>query len=72
VLDVEGVSKDLGKTAGKDAAAGKPTYPSLYGLERSRQMAADCLARAEATLTETGLADARLLEIGRWIVTRSF
>ncbi len=72
MLDVEGVSKDLGKTAGKDAAAGKPTYPSLYGLERSRQMAADCLARAEATLTESGLADARLLEIGRWIVTRSF
>lgn len=71
VLDVEGASTELGKTAGKDAAAGKPTYPSLYGLERSRHMAADCLARAEATLTEAGLLDSRLLEIGRWIVTRS-
>jgi geranylgeranyl diphosphate synthase type II len=70
VLDVEGASKELGKTAGKDAAAGKPTYPSLYGLERSRHMAADCLARAEATLNEAGLLDSRLLEIGRWIVTR--
>ncbi len=71
VLDVEGASKDLGKTAGKDAAAGKPTYPSLYGLERSRQMASECLARAEATLGAAGLADSRLLEIGRWIVERS-
>jgi geranylgeranyl pyrophosphate synthase len=70
VLDVEGASKELGKTAGKDAAAGKPTYPSLYGLERSRQMAAECLARAEATLTEAGLLDSRLLEIGRWIIER--
>jgi geranylgeranyl diphosphate synthase type II len=70
VLDVEGVSQALGKTAGKDAAAGKPTYPALYGLPRSREMAAECLARAEQTLAEAGLADSRLLEIGRWIVTR--
>ena len=34
VLDVEGTSADLGKTAGKDAAAGKPTYPALFGLEQ--------------------------------------
>lgn len=71
VLDVEGASKDLGKTAGKDAAAGKPTYPSLYGLEQSRRMAAECLERAEATLRGAGLADSRLLEIGKWIVERS-
>ena len=32
ILDVEGASADLGKTAGKDAAAGKPTYPALFGL----------------------------------------
>jgi geranylgeranyl diphosphate synthase, type II len=70
VLDVEGAAENLGKTAGKDAAAGKPTYPSLFGLERSRQMAAECLARADATLAEAGLADSRLLEIGKWIVTR--
>ena len=71
VLDVDGASEDLGKTAGKDAAAGKPTYPSLYGLERSREMAAQCLARAEATLNAAGLLDSRLRDIGRWIVTRS-
>ena len=39
ILDVEGASADLGKTAGKDAAAGKPTYPSLYGLDASRRLA---------------------------------
>ena len=71
ILDVEGASTDLGKTAGKDAAAGKPTYPALYGLERSRQMARECLGRAEATLLAAGLAESHLLGIGRWIVERS-
>ena len=71
ILDVEGASADLGKTAGKDAAAGKPTYPALYGVEASRRMASECLERAEEALRRASLADSRLLEIGRWIVTRS-
>jgi geranylgeranyl diphosphate synthase type II len=71
ILDVEGASADLGKTAGKDAAAGKPTYPSRYGLDRSRRLAQECLERAEAILAAGGLADSRLPEIGRWIVERS-
>jgi geranylgeranyl diphosphate synthase type II len=71
ILDVEGASAELGKTAGKDAAAGKPTYPLFYGLDVSRRMAAECLERAEAVLASAHLADARLLGIGRWIVDRS-
>jgi geranylgeranyl diphosphate synthase type II len=71
ILDVEGASADLGKTAGKDAAAGKPTYPQLYGLDASRRMARECLERAETVLAGAKLADARLLGIGRWIVERS-
>jgi geranylgeranyl diphosphate synthase type II len=71
ILDVQGEPADLGKTPGKDAAAGKPTYPALYGLSRSRAMADDCLARAESMLRAAGVADARLLGIGRWIVERS-
>jgi geranylgeranyl diphosphate synthase type II len=71
ILDVEGASKDLGKTAGKDAAAGKPTYPALYGLDTSRRMARECIERADAVLNAAGMRDARLLEIGRWIVERS-
>jgi geranylgeranyl diphosphate synthase type II len=71
ILDVEGASAELGKTAGKDAAAGKPTYPQLYGLAASRRMARECLTRAEGVLAGANLADARLLAIGRWIVERS-
>jgi geranylgeranyl pyrophosphate synthase len=72
ILDVQGASAELGKTAGKDAAAGKPTYPALYGLDRSREMARECLQRARATLEAAGLADTRLLGIGQWIVDRSY
>jgi geranylgeranyl pyrophosphate synthase len=71
ILDVEGVSTLLGKTPGKDAAAGKPTYPALYGLPAARKMATECLDRAEHSLRTAGLADSWLMEIGRWIVNRS-
>jgi len=39
ILDATQSAKKLGKTAGKDAAAGKMTFPALYGLERSRELA---------------------------------
>jgi geranylgeranyl diphosphate synthase type II len=71
ILDVEGASVHIGKTPGKDAAAGKATYPSVYGLSRARDMATDCLARAEQTLRRVNLADSRVMDIGRWIVTRA-
>jgi geranylgeranyl diphosphate synthase, type II len=71
ILDVEGAPATLGKTTGKDAAAGKPTYPALYGLGPARRMAVECVDRAEATLRAAHLADSRLMEIGRWIVDRS-
>ncbi len=70
ILDVEGASAELGKTPGKDAAAGKLTYPGLYGLETSRRMAVECLERAERSLGAASLADSRLIEIGRWVVGR--
>jgi geranylgeranyl diphosphate synthase, type II len=70
ILDVEGVSADLGKTAGKDAASGKPTYPSMYGVDASRRMASECLERAGHRLAAAGVADQHLLSIGRWIVER--
>ena len=72
ILDVEGASADLGKTAGKDAAAGKPTYPALYGLDASRRMAAECVDRALAALaTQPGLSDGHLPGIAQWVTTRS-
>jgi geranylgeranyl diphosphate synthase type II len=71
ILDVEGVAATLGKTAGKDAAAGKSTYAALYGLEASRRMATECLDRAEAALRLAAIDDDRLAAIGRWIVNRT-
>ena len=38
ILDVESTKESLGKTVGKDATAGKPTYPSMFGIEKSRRM----------------------------------
>jgi geranylgeranyl diphosphate synthase type II len=70
VLDVEAASETLGKTAGKDAAAGKPTYPSLYGVARSRQMAIECLERADSALGAVMLEHSHLAAIAHWIVTR--
>ena len=70
ILDVEGESAQIGKTPGKDAAAGKTTYPALYGIARSREMAEQCIDRADATLRAAGMLDSWLLGIGRWIVER--
>jgi geranylgeranyl pyrophosphate synthase len=69
VLDVEGSAAALGKTAGKDAAAGKPTYPALFGVDASRRMATICVARAEATLKVAGI-EGRLAELARWSLGR--
>jgi len=70
ILDVEGASADLGKTAGKDAAAGKPTYPALYGLDASRRMAHECVTRAVAALDGGGLAG-QLPAIAQWVTSRT-
>ena len=70
ILDVEGTPADIGKTPGKDAAAGKPTYPALYGLEESRRLAAECVTRAVVALDHAGLAG-HLPAIARWVVGRS-
>lgn len=50
ILDVTQSSEQLGKTAGKDTAAQKATYPAIVGLDRSRRIAGDLTARAFAAL----------------------
>jgi geranylgeranyl diphosphate synthase, type II len=70
ILDEEGSAASLGKTAGKDRAAGKPTYPALFGLDRSRELADECRRNARAALERAGLLDSRLSDIARWIVDR--
>jgi geranylgeranyl diphosphate synthase type II len=71
ILDVEGDAKDLGKTAGKDAKAGKPTYPSTYGLDESRRLAAERHEDAMAALRSVGLAESRLADIADWVIKRT-
>ena len=50
LLDVTQTSEQLGKTAGKDVAAQKATYPSIVGMEKSRKIAAELTERAFAAL----------------------
>jgi len=59
----------LGKTAGKDAAAGKPTYPARYGVTESRRLAAEAVARAQSALARANV-EGRLSDIAAWSLTR--
>jgi geranylgeranyl pyrophosphate synthase len=70
ILDVEGSAAELGKTAGKDAAGTKPTYPAIFGLERSRALAAECIARARDTLDDARLGAGWLAPIADWVLSR--
>jgi len=70
ILDVEGEAGALGKTAGKDAAGSKPTYPALFGLDRSRALATECIARGAAALEDARLTEGWLIPIADWILSR--
>ena len=70
ILDVEGEARELGKTVGKDAADAKPTYPALFGVDRSRALAAESIARAKSALEEAQLTDGWLPAIADWILNR--
>lgn len=70
ILDVEESSSALGKTAGKDLAQQKATYPAVYGLERSHQIANGLATRAIAELSPYDERAARLREIAEFLVLR--
>jgi geranylgeranyl diphosphate synthase type II len=70
ILDMTQTSEQLGKTAGKDLAAEKTTYPSLYGLEASEKKAADLINSACAQLDSFGQRGETLKEIARFLVER--
>jgi geranylgeranyl diphosphate synthase type II len=70
ILDVEESSEALGKTAGKDAAQGKITFPAVYGLAESRCMAEQECRRAHDALASFGTRAQRLHEIADLIVYR--
>ena len=70
ILDEEESAGTLGKTAGKDRAAGKPTYPAFFGLQRAKDMAMACHADARRSLERAGLLDSPLANIASWIIDR--
>ncbi len=70
ILDVEQSSEALGKTAGKDAQQQKITFPAVYGLERSREMAEQQRLNAHKAVEMFGGRAQRLREIADMIVYR--
>ena len=70
LLDARGTASSLGKTAGKDAAAGKRTYVSVYGVEESQRRAAAALGGAVEALEGFGAAGESLRALARFCVER--
>jgi geranylgeranyl diphosphate synthase, type II len=71
VLDLEQSSDALGKTAGKDQAQQKITFPAVYGLQESRMMAEAERQAAHWSLESLGTRAERLRQIADFIVLRS-
>jgi geranylgeranyl diphosphate synthase type II len=70
VLDVTRTAAELGKTAGKDVDAGKATYPSLFGLQRAREMAVERTARAVDALRAADVRSPELEALAAWVLER--
>ena len=70
ILDVSESSASLGKTAGKDQAQQKSTYPALYGLEKSRAIAAELETKALHELDFYGERAKRLRQVAQFLVAR--
>ena len=72
ILDVEADTDTLGKTAGKDATANKPTYVTILGLDVAKQHAQHLYANAINALKPFGASGHRLKELADFITQRSF
>lgn len=72
VLDAEGHTATLGKTAGKDAAQGKATYLTLMSPREARAYAGELIDTALTAVAPLGEGGRRLAEIARFVVERSF
>jgi farnesyl diphosphate synthase len=70
ILDVEGESHVIGKTAGKDAAADKPTFPSIIGMDASREHLARLTADALEAIAPFGSQGILLEELARYAAAR--
>ena len=71
ILDMTQTSEELGKTAGKDTASDKATWPAVYGIERSKQDAAALIADAFTALDPFGEAATPLKSLAQYLVDRT-
>lgn len=72
ILDVTQTSEKLGKSAGKDVAAKKATYPAVIGLVKSRAEANRLTSRADAALANLGRSADWLREIAKHLLAREY
>jgi geranylgeranyl diphosphate synthase type II len=70
ILDVTSTSEQLGKTAGKDVAAHKATYPAIFGLKASEDRAQRLVAEAIEIISSLGIKGEILEEVARLIIAR--
>ena len=70
ILDITATSEELGKTAGKDQAQQKATYPAVHGIEASRRRAQALVADAHAALAPFGERAMPLRALGTFIIER--
>lgn len=72
ILDVTQTSEKLGKSAGKDVAAQKATYPAVIGLEKSRAEAKRLTSRAHAALAPFGARAHMLRALASYLLEREY
>ena len=72
ILDVTQTTEKLGKTAGKDVAATKATYPAIFGLDRSRREARRLTATAHASLQPFGKNATTLRALADYLLAREY
>jgi geranylgeranyl diphosphate synthase type II len=71
ILDMTQTSAELGKTAGKDTASDKATWPAVYGIEQSKKDAASLIADAFAALAPFAAAATPLKSLAQYLVDRT-
>jgi farnesyl diphosphate synthase len=71
ILDVEGDAATIGKTAGKDAANAKPTYPAIVGMDHSHSLLLDLGARMTDSLAALGCDTSELHRLATFTVART-
>ena len=70
ILDIEGDAEVLGKPVGSDERAKKLTYPSLYGIKKSREIAQELISSAVSSLSSFSFRADRLREIANYLLHR--